>query len=92
MDKITPINDFILLEQPKNTESKVVIPGTVNKGAMIPGSRLLVISVGEGCNKVQPGDRILCDYDNAMMPFNLEGRVVYITNEKNVCAVIRNSA
>ena len=89
MSKITPLNDFILLELPVNEESRIVVPETADK-TKVPGSKLLVIKVGPNCKSVKPGDRILCDFTNAMIPFALEKRQVFMTKESNVLAVIKS--
>lgn len=98
-EKITPLNDRILLkplsvEESNTTSSGIIIPDTVTKEKPEHG---IVIAVGDGKWEngkrlplsVKVGDKVVFSrygYDEV----KLEGEEYYILREENILAVINN--
>lgn len=98
-EKITPLNDRILLkplsvEESNTTSSGIIIPDTVSKEKPEQG---IVIAVGEGKwengkrlpMSIKVGDKVVFSrygYDEV----KLDGEEYYILREENILAVINN--
>jgi len=84
---ITPIKDFILLELPENSESRIVLPDNRNVNAVDIAS-LVVIKVGKECKTVKVGDKLVVDAQ-ALAHIKVDNRQYFVTREDNVACVIR---
>ena len=86
MRKIIVLKDFIVLQYPK---PKKIILAQKKDAQGYPITMLDVILVGEACKYVKVGDRIVCDGQNAALPFEHEDTLYYLTKEDCVGAILR---
>ncbi len=89
---LTPVNDHILVEMPKDPKtSKVFIPKTIRDSAQIG----IVISIAKDCSmkSLKKGDRIRWEmYAEADGIFDYDGKKVCLIKAKQVMGVYGGEA
>jgi co-chaperonin GroES (HSP10) len=91
MVKVIPTKDFVLLRKVTKATA-IVIPETAAeaRGGGSTLYRFEVTAIGKGCREVKIGDTVISTVPRAVGSFEgVDGQIIYIAKEDEICAVIR---